>query len=423
MTALQLLTYICAALLLQGAAGIGMAVWRKRALPVPTGPLDDAKAQATSASAWSGWRDFRVARRQFEDAANSQCSFYLQPIDGKPLAAFRPGQYLTFSLALGDEPGSPAHGNAVTPRNLIRCYSLSGPPDPTGYRITVKRTPSPAGRPELPAGASSNHFHDRVQVGEVLQVKAPAGHFFIDADASAAAVFIAGGIGITPMMSMLQWCVAQQPQRPVHLFYGVHNSADHAFKPSLEALAQSHPAFKLHVVYSNPKPDDVQGRDHQHVGHINLELLRRSLPHGRHQFYVCGPPPLMQSLVPALREWGVNEQDIHFEAFGPVTVRPAGPTTNEPLAASATSATLLEIRLQRSGRSLVWDGQDANLLDFAERHGVPVDSGCRSGSCGTCETKLVSGTVHYADKPDHDIAAGHCLLCVGKPQSALVLNA
>jgi ferredoxin-NADP reductase len=251
-------------------------------------------------------------------------------------------------------------------------------------------------------------------------VKAPSGHFFIDPDATAPAVFIAGGIGITPMMSMLRWCVAEQPERVVHLYYGVRSSADHAFKGLLEELVGSHPVLQLHVVYSSPGPDDVQGRDYRHAGYIDLDLLRSSLPHGRHQFYVCGPLPMMQSLVPALREWGVKDVDIHFEAFGPASVRPAMSATSEPLPAPSTP---LDVRLNRSGRTLAWDGQDANLLDFMERHGVAVDSGCRSGSCGACETKLVSGAVHYAERPDHDIARGHCLLCVGTPRSALVLEA
>ncbi|MFO0463866.1 MAG: flavin reductase family protein, partial [Burkholderiales bacterium] len=144
-----------------------------------------------------------------------------------------------------------------------------------------------------------------------------------------------------------------------------------------------------------------------------------SLPHGRHQFYVCGPPPMMQNLVPALREWGVQEADIHFEAVVPASVRPLVSATNEPIGSSAVA---LDIRFNRSGRTLVWDGQDNNLLDFAERQGVSVESGCRSGSCGSCETKLISGTVTYAEKPDYDIADGHCLLCVGKPQTTLVLE-
>jgi ferredoxin len=80
------------------------------------------------------------------------------------------------------------------------------------------------------------------------------------------------------------------------------------------------------------------------------------------------------------------------------------------------------VRFSRSGRTLAWDGQDANLLGFAERHGLAVDSGCRTGSCGTCQTRLLAGAVTCADKPDFDNLKGHCLLCVGKPHSALVLD-
>jgi uncharacterized protein len=72
---------------------------------------------------------------------------------------------------------------------------------------------------------------------------------------------------------------------------------------------------------------------------------------------------------------------------------------------------------------LMWDGADASLLDFAEKNGVVVEAGCRAGSCGSCDTKLVSGTVSYANKPDFKVASGHCLLCVGLPESALVLEA
>ena len=412
MSAAQLLAYIAAALLAQMLTGAGLAIWRLRAKAgaMASVPAQAQDAPASPAGAWPGWREFRVVRREFEDASRSQCSFHLQPVDGQPLAAFRPGQYLTFSLQLRD-------GAAVGGRAVTRCYSLSDAPDATGWRITVKRMPAPAGRPELPPGASSTHFHDQVHEGHVLQVKAPSGHFCIDTDAGVPAVFIAGGIGITPLMSMLRWCAAEQPGRPLHLYYGVRSGADHAFKRGLEDLAASHAAFRLNVVYGSPGPDDVQGRDYQQAGYVDLALLRGTLPAGRHQFYVCGPPPMMQSLVPALRAWGVQAEDIHFEAFGPASVQPAAPPGNERAAAT------FEVRFSRSGRTRAWDGQDANLLDFAERHAVPVSSGCRTGSCGSCETLLVSGTVGYADKPDHDIAKGHCLLCVGKPQSALVLAA
>ena len=406
-TAPVLLGYICAALLLQLAAGIGVALWRRRGGTAGGASVANAEARDSSA-AWPGWREFRVARREFEDGAHTQCSFSLEPVDGAPLPPFKPGQFLTFSLPVSAE------------RSITRCYSLSDRPNPTSYRVTIKRIPAPRDRPDAPPGASSSHFHDRVHEGDVLKVRAPSGHFCIDPDPNVPVVFIAGGIGITPMMSMLRWCLNEQPERTVHLYYGVRNSDEHAFKRQLEELARSHPRFHLNVVYSRPAPDDVAGRDYHHAGHVNAELLRRTLPHGRHQFYVCGPAAMMESLVPALSDWGVPEQDIHYEAFGPASVHPARATQGVP---GPSLATPLEVRFRRSGRTLVWNGQDENLLEFAERHGITIEFGCRSGSCGTCETQLISGAVRYPHTPDHDVAPGHCLLCVGTPQSPLVLEA
>jgi len=410
-TAAQLLTWISAALLLQVAAGIVVVLWRRRGAAAVL-PIVPDRAEPTPGAAWAGWREFEVRSRGYEDAAQSQCSFTLEPLDGAPLSPFKPGQFLTFSF---DVPGTGGGTRTVT-----RCYSLSDRPDPASYRITIKRVVAPADRPELPPGVSSNHFHDRVQVGDLLKVKAPSGHFFLDADASVPAVLVAGGIGITPMMSMLRWCLAEQPGRRVHLVYGLRNGSEHAFKPLLQQLPASHPRFTLTVAYSRPGPDDVAGTDFQHAGHVDVDLLKRTLPHGRHRFYVCGPPAMMQTLVPALAEWGVPREDLHFEAFGPASVKLPGTRTDVVAAAPAAP---VEVRFNRSGRTLAWDGQDANLLEFAERHGVQVNSGCRSGGCGTCETRLTSGTVRYENPPDHDIAPGRCLLCVGRPSSALVLEA
>jgi ferredoxin len=127
---------------------------------------------------------------------------------------------------------------------------------------------------------------------------------------------------------------------------------------------------------------------------------------------------MMVSLVPGLAAWGVPVADIHSEAFGPASVKlPGVADPAAPLVAE------VDVQFRRSGRTLLWSGQDSSLLDFAVRHGIDVDSGCRSGGCGTCETRLLEGTVHYDHAPDHDVAAGHCLLCVGRPTSALVLEA
>jgi ferredoxin-NADP reductase len=413
MTAVELLGWIGAALLLQLGVGIGVLV-RHRREPALETSVRPTPASARPDLAWEGWREFQVTQRVFEDATRSQCSFYLQPVNGRPLPAFRPGQFLTFSL----DVDSGAAGGADARRAITRCYSLSDGPDPAHYRLTIKRVPTPLDHPEYLPGLSSNHFHDHVRVGDVLRVKAPSGHFFIDPDPSVPVVLIGGGIGITPMMSMLRWCIANQPQRPVHLYYGLRNSDEHAFKPQLEAMAASHPAMRLHVVYSRPLEVDVAERDYQHRGHVDVELLRKTLPHVRHQFYVCGPPAMMQTLAPALAEWGVPVADIHYEAFGPASVKLPGAA--EPAVATVSG---VEVKFHRAGRTLIWDGRDASLLDLAERHGIEVESGCRAGGCGSCETRVLEGSVQYDHAPDHDVAAGHCLLCVGLPATSLVLEA
>ncbi len=412
MTASTLLLYISLFLGSQVLLGLALGLLRKRA-GAPAAVLAVNVQPERPPVAWSGLRAFRVARRVFEDAAQTQCSFYLEPVDAQALPDFKPGQFLTFSLLLPAEPG------AVL-RTITRCYSLSDSPAPDHYRVTIKRVVAPAAPAGLPDGAASNFFHDHVHAGQTLQVRAPSGHFHLDAEAPTPVVLVAGGIGITPMMSMLRWCVQHQPQRAVHLFYGVRNSAEHAYKTLLQDMADSMPQVRLHVVYSKPLPDDREGTDYQYQGHVNLALLKQTLPHGAHQFYVCGPAAMMEDLVPGLSQWGVTSADIHFEAFGPATVRmPAASTKVQ----GADAAMNISVHFQRSGRTLAWSGKEGNLLDFAKAHGIQVESGCRSGSCGSCASTLVSGVVDYDSPPDYDLAPGQCLLCVGKPREALELDA
>jgi uncharacterized protein len=231
MTAAVLLTYICTALLVQLVAVICIALWRRRSR-ASLAPRTPTEAMPTNG--WRGWRELRVVRREFEDAAQAQCSFYLEPVDGAPLPPFLPGQFLTFELSTG------AH-------TVTRCYSLSDRPYRKGYRVTVKRIVSPADRPRIPNGVASCHFHDRIHGGDVLRVKSPTGTFVIHPDETIPVVLIAGGIGITPLLSMLLWCVSEQPKRSIHLYYGIRNHHEHAFKAVLEDLAVSHPSFRLHV--------------------------------------------------------------------------------------------------------------------------------------------------------------------------------
>ncbi|HET7331085.1 2Fe-2S iron-sulfur cluster-binding protein [Dyella sp.] len=404
MTTGLLAACIATGLLLQ--AGVFAAIWFRQWMSRPVAAEHSPVRSIDPELAWAGWREFGVAGRTYEDPAHTSCSFYLAPVDGKPLPSFKPGQFLTFSI--------PIDGH----RALVRCYSLSEEPRTDRYRITVKRVAAPRGRPELPAGACSNWFHDRIQVGDILKVKAPNGRFTIDEAFAGPIVFVAGGIGITPLLCMLKSVLNGKPERSVYMFYGVRNAREHAFKAVLEDLASHHRSLRLVIAYSAPDADALPGKDYHHRGHVDIALLRKELPYGGAQFYVCGPPALMACMIPALRTWGVPDKDIRYEAFGPASAQESAETGG-----AAAASQPFQVRWSRSGQTLVWTGEDANLLSFAERHNIYVESGCRSGSCGSCETKVVSGTVLYSDEPDHPISPGYCLLCVGRPGSDLALEA
>lgn len=374
-------------------------------------PPRAARKPAAFAPAWEGFREFSVVRREYEDGNRSICSFYLVPIDASPLPAFRPGQFLTFRLQIED----PVSGDT---KNVVRCYSLSDRPRADHYRVSIKRVLAPPDRPELPPGVSSNFFHDHVKVGTRLLVKAPSGHFHLLENEDVPIVLIAGGVGITPMLSILNTVLNSGVNREILLFYGVRNGGEHIMKAHLQSLADAHKNFHLHVCYSSPSENDLQGVDYQHRGRVDIALLRATLKLMRYQFYVCGPKPMMESMVPALAEWGVDEGDIHYESFGPATLIKHEKASKEEMAAQPITVTF-----SKSGKTVPWAPSIDSLLEFAEANGIDVASGCRAGSCGSCQTPIKAGEVDYNQQPDADVAPGHCLLCISTPKSNLTLDA
>lgn len=422
MTSLGLLLWIAFGVALQLAIFLGISFrehWKEYARirsairDVPLAAPAAAPLQA-GGDGWRGFRSFRVVRKVTEDKARSICSFYLEPEDGKPLPAFLPGQFLTFRL---DVP-TPSGGS----EQIIRCYSLSDAPDACCYRVSIKRIPAPPGSGH-PPGRSSNFFHDRVQAGSTLQVRAPAGHFRIDRG-DAPVVLIGGGIGITPLLSMLNWSLAARPGREVWLFYGVRNSREIVMKAHLDTLVTAHPNFHLRLCFSAPLAEDQHGRDYQHHGHIDVALLRMQLRLKPYHFYLCGPTPMMEMLVPALEDWGVPDARIHFEAFGPASIgrRQVAPATGSTTA-GADEVKGIAVTFARSAKQFAWQPEFGSLLEFAEANGIVPDSGCRAGGCGSCQTTIRSGEVTYRRLPDYDPEPGTCLLCVCAPKTALTLEA
>ena len=381
-----------------------------QALLEPHAPEPYAAQPATHDLSWQGYREFTVQGREFEDGNRSICSFYLVPVDGKPLPAFRPGQFLTFRLSVEDSV-------AQKPKTVVRCYSLSDAPRSDCYRISIKRIPAPADRSDAPPGLSSSFFHDHVGEDSRLWIKAPSGHFHLMEDEPLPIVLIGGGIGITPMLSILNTVLEDEMNRKIWLYYGVRNSDEHIMKEHLQTLAKEHDNFHLHVCYSAPNENDQVGVDYQHDGRVDIPLLRTTLKLMRYQFYVCGPRPMMESLVPGLEDWGVDSDDIYYESFGPASL------IKHEKAPLSTTTLPINVTFSQSDKIIPWDPAADSLLEFAEANDIEVESGCRAGSCGSCQTAMQTGEVDYNQEPDANVVPGHCLLCISTPKSDLTLGA
>ena len=355
---------------------------------------------------WNGIRKFTVVKKICE--CDDVHAFYLKPHDGRALPAFKPGQYLTFQL---DLPGRD--------KPLVRCYSLSDSPKDY-YRVTIKKEKSPPDKPDVPPGASSSYFCDLVKEGDILNAKAPAGHFFLDLTKPNPVVLLAGGVGITPLLSMANAIAASSSKREAWFFFGARNGREHIHKAELEKLTAENENIHLHVCYSKPGEKDVKGRDFHHEGRLDIELLKTLLPSNNFEYYLCGSGPFMKSLTDGLEAWGVPEKDVYFEAFGPATVKKkaAAPTPEETVHLAKIIVTFA-----RSNKTVRWEPSAGNLLDFARSQGVKIDSGCCAGGCGTCVVAIKSGAVDYLKKPDAEPEAGSCLTCICRPKNDLVLDA
>lgn len=368
---------------------------------------------------WDGYRTFVVERKEPE--SETVTSFYLVPDDGDALPAYRPGQFLGFAL---DVPGAP------TP--VRRTYTISDSPSAGDhYRLSIKREPPPQDQPGLPPGTSSNYFHDHVTVGTRLQVLAPSGDFYLRDSGRRPVALLSGGVGLTPMVSMLNSMVENGAETPVWFVHGVRNGAEHAFGPHVRRLAEAHDNVNAHIVYLEPRPEDVPGRDYDDAGLITMEMLDRLLPGPEGDFYLCGPPPFMKALYNGLLGWGVAEDRILYEFFGPATVlkeNAADPSTTAPGPETATDATDVgtdgpQVTFAKAGVTIPWDPAKETLLELAEAHGLTPDFSCRSGVCHTCMCRLVSGEVEYVHDdvflPDED---DNVLICSSRPKGDVTLD-
>lgn len=355
-----------------------------------------------SNGAWDGYRKFTIAKKEYEKKSGI-CSFYLKPHDGKSIPAFEPGQYLYFKLNIPTEK-----------KPVLRCYSLSDSPFVTDYyRVSIKKALPPRDNIEAPSGLSSSYFHDHLQEGDIVDVRAPSGKFYIDMLSHKPVVLIGGGVGITPVLSMLNALCDVNSQREIWFFLGIRNSDEHIMESHFKGIKEKFDNIRIHICYSSPTEQDKKDKKYDHVSRVDLDLLKQVLPSNNYAFYFCGPPPMMKSLENGLQAWGVPKTSVNFELF-------AGPSKK----ATKTFAEKIAINFSRSKKILDWDGAES-LLDLAEDNDINIDNVCKRGMCGACRVSIKSGSVFYDEDPEYlsDLEAGMCLPCVARTKEKLELDA
>jgi len=226
-------------------------------------------------------------------------SFLLEADDGEPLADFEPGQHLPIKLPVAghDEPVS-------------RTYSLSNAPGDSHYRISVKRAEK---------GVASRYLHDHVNVGDIIESNVPAGDFAMASDNSPL-VLVSAGVGVTPMLSMLQAVVSQSRDRPVWFVHGARDGEHHPFAKEVRRLVAQHPNIKLHVAYSHPRSGNVLNMDflkldYHSVGRVDGSLLSTLVNDPDAHYFLCGPSTFMADIQTDLQRRSVPLEQIHYETF------------------------------------------------------------------------------------------------------------
>lgn len=257
------------------------------------------EAQAAQANGWRGFKPFRVERKVVE--SDAVASFYLRPADGAHVPAFKAGQYITVRAPYGD---------STTMRN----YSLSDKPGHDYFRISVKRETGLNAM--TPNGMVSNWLHDAIEEGAVLDIAPPCGEFCLEpaSHPERPLVLLAAGIGITPILSMLEQAVETTPDRDIIFIHGNYSRAAHAFRSRLEALKVVHLNLRVHFRYN-----DTQGETDGHIsaGMIDAALIESLVPGRDADYYFCGPHGFMTAIYRELLAWGIPAPQVHFEFFGP----------------------------------------------------------------------------------------------------------
>jgi ferredoxin-NADP reductase len=266
-------------------------------------------------------------------------------------------------------------------------------------------------------------LHEQIRVGDLLEARAPQGHFTVAPHERRPLVLLAAGVGITPLLSMLREVVYQGLRtrriRPTWFIQSSRTLADQPFRRELDRLLEdAGDAVQVVRLLSQPEAEAIQGEDFDLSGRIDVALLKDLLTfedYDQPDFVVCGPGSFTQALYDGLRELDIRDSRIHAETFGPSTLRrrpdPNAVVIEQPPAAT----TSVPVVFQRSAKEARWQPDGGSLLELAESRGLRPEFSCRGGSCGTCKTRLISGQVHYPLPPAEVPDDGQVLICCAIP--------
>ncbi|NER14868.1 2Fe-2S iron-sulfur cluster binding domain-containing protein [Leptobacterium flavescens] len=321
-------------------------------------------------------------------------SFYLKPGNGKNLEKFLPGQFINVKIALED-------GNSIS-----RSYTLSDSPNDDYYRLTIKREKQ---------GKVSRYFHDHLIEGSEIEVSSPMGNFHLDINSQKPIVLISGGVGITPMMSMLEYIVAHQPHRKVEFLHSSYNKDVQPFFNRLKQLDAQYGNLSLSIFHSAPLETEETGKDYDIKGFITQDALAKTLGEEK-SYFLCGPTGFMEAMYDHLRKLNIPETRIFYEFFG--DAKPLGTRSSY----SSSSNTGISVKFSRSDLKVGWVHEIGSLLDLAEANGLRPDSSCRMGTCSSCESKLISGSIEYDPEPFIEAAEGNIFICCAKPTSDITIE-
>jgi uncharacterized protein len=360
-----------------------------------TGNWDEAANRVKAIALSTTWRKLRAAR--VVDESSLIRSFYLESADDAGLVPHAAGQHLPIRVSL--QPGS-------TP--VIRTYTLSAAPSDGIYRISVKRE-----------GTVSRFLHDTLKAGDLLETRAPAGNFTIDALEERPAVLLAAGIGITPILAMLRHVVYEGVRkrrvRPIWLFYSARSVAERAFAAELLDISEgSQGEVQLVRALTNTE-HATKGLDYDVSGRIEMDLLRAKLPFDDYDFYLCGPAAFMQAMYDGLRSLNIADERIHAESFGPSALQRKADHGAPAKPARAAATESVPVTFMKSAKEARWTPGGGTLLELAEERGLYPEFMCRSGTCGTCRTRIISGAVAYPTPPSFEVADDEALICCAVP--------